>query len=103
MNRLLYGLAALPFLAGVSLAAQPAPLTDTQMDVVTAGFDFAETETQNTGVVRVLVNQTGPGNPQPCANCYINVVNTYFNDSPAPNNTIAMQTLSKFGPEPITP
>jgi hypothetical protein len=97
MNRLLYGLAALPFLAGVSLAAQPAPLTDTQMDVVTAGFDFAETETQNTGVVRVLVNQSAPA--QGCTNCFINVVNTYFNDP----TTIAMQTLSKFGPEPITP
>jgi len=79
------------------LAAQPAPLTDTQMDVVTAGFDFAETETQNTGVVRVLVNQPAPA--QGCTNCFLNVVNTYFNDP----TTIAMQTLSKFGPEPITP
>ena len=36
MNKLLFGLAALPFLAGVASAGQP--LTDTQMDVVTAGF-----------------------------------------------------------------
>ena len=40
MKRFLIGLAALPFLAGVSLAAQPVPLNDTQMDRVTAGFDF---------------------------------------------------------------
>ena len=36
MSKLLFGLAALPFLAGVASAGQP--LTDTQMDVVTAGF-----------------------------------------------------------------
>ena len=42
MKRFLIGLAALPFMAGVSLAAQPVPLNDTQMDRVTAGFDFTE-------------------------------------------------------------
>jgi hypothetical protein len=35
MNKLLFGLAALPFLAGVALAAEP--LSDLQMDRVTAG------------------------------------------------------------------
>jgi len=33
----LFGLAALPFLAGVASAAQP--LSEAQMDRVTAGFD----------------------------------------------------------------
>jgi len=36
MNKVLLGLAALPLLAGAASAAQP--LTDPQMDVVTAGF-----------------------------------------------------------------
>lgn len=36
MKRLLMGLAALPFAAGVAVAAQP--LTNQQMDRVTAGF-----------------------------------------------------------------
>jgi len=38
MKHLLAGLAALPLLAGVALAGQPAPLSDTQMDGVTAGL-----------------------------------------------------------------
>jgi hypothetical protein len=37
MKKLLSGLAALPFLASVAFAAQPMPLTDNQMDKVTAG------------------------------------------------------------------
>jgi len=37
MRKLLIGLAALPFLAGLAMAGQPKPLTDTQMDKVTAG------------------------------------------------------------------
>lgn len=36
MNKVLLGLAALPFLAGAASAGQP--LTDSQMDTVTAGF-----------------------------------------------------------------
>ena len=36
MKKLLFGLAALPFLAGIASAGQP--LTNAQMDVVTAGF-----------------------------------------------------------------
>jgi hypothetical protein len=35
MKKLLFGLAALPFLAGVALAAEP--ISDAQMDQVTAG------------------------------------------------------------------
>jgi len=36
MMRLLFGLAALPFMAGIASAGQP--LTNAQMDAVTAGF-----------------------------------------------------------------
>jgi len=56
MKRFLFGLAALPFLAGVSLAAQPVPLSDTQLDGVTAGFDFTEHAIQNGGTVWVWIN-----------------------------------------------
>ena len=37
MKKLLIGFAALPFLAGAALGGQPAPLSDVQMDQVTAG------------------------------------------------------------------
>jgi hypothetical protein len=37
MKKVLVGLAVLPFLTGVALAAQPIPLSDAQMDKVTAG------------------------------------------------------------------
>ena len=38
MKKLLVGLAALPLLAGVAMAGQPVPLSDAQMDKVTAGL-----------------------------------------------------------------
>jgi hypothetical protein len=41
MNKLLLGLAALPFMAGAASATQP--LSDAQMDTVTAGFGAAST------------------------------------------------------------
>ena len=37
MNKLLLGLAVLPFMAGVTMAGQPTVLGDSQMDKVTAG------------------------------------------------------------------
>jgi hypothetical protein len=40
MNKLLIGLVAVPFLAGVAMAGQPMPLTDAQMDKVTAGIEL---------------------------------------------------------------
>lgn len=48
MKKLLTGLAALPFLAGIALAGQPTQLTSTQMDQVTAGFDIDEINNTNT-------------------------------------------------------
>lgn len=38
MKKLLAGCALLPLLAGMAMAGQPAPLSDTQMDQVTAGL-----------------------------------------------------------------
>ena len=42
MQKLLTGLASLPLLAGVALAAQPVPLNDAQLDSISAG-QVAET------------------------------------------------------------
>lgn len=105
MKRFLFGLAALPFLAGAALAGQPAPLTDTQMDRVTAGFDFRELEIQNTGWVGVGVNAPAPiavgttPSGQPVSAPYIVVTNNWFDPS-KPNGVgaIAQQTASGFGP-----
>ena len=95
MKNLLSGLAALPFLASVALAAKPVPLNELQMDGVTAGavetsggltlslatpapqpsyglllFFFNETDRTNTGTV--IVNES----PVPCAACYLNNTGT---------------------------
>lgn len=59
MNKLLAGIAALPFLAGVAMAGQPAPLSDTQMDQVTAGFDVLYVYGPGTDV-QVYTNVTSP-------------------------------------------
>src|SRR5215469_2553592 len=40
MKKLVLRLAALPFLAGIAMAGQPASLTDAQMDKVTAGLSI---------------------------------------------------------------
>jgi|SRR5271165_1288784 len=57
MNKVLLGLAALPFLAGAASAAQP--LNDTQMDTVTAGFDALSTaEAQALGKIVATTSQT---------------------------------------------
>ncbi len=50
MNRLLAGLAVLPFVASVAVAGQP--LTDGQMDRITAGAGFsAYAQAEATGLV----------------------------------------------------
>jgi hypothetical protein len=53
MKRTLRGMAILPFLAGVALAGQP--LTDKQMDKVTAGHDFQALELTNSTFVSVAI------------------------------------------------
>jgi len=94
MKRLLFGLAALPFLAGVSLAAQPVPLSDTQMDRVTAGFDFESLELHNLGVALVEIN--GPALVT-CrlAGCFLQIDGTQF-----PGGTQSFQLQAQFGPLP---
>jgi hypothetical protein len=91
MKRLFFGLAVLPFLAGVSLAAQPVPLSDTQMDAVTAGFDFLETNIQNLGTVRVAIDL--PAVACPTAGCFLSIVGTPF-----PAGVDSFQLKASFGP-----
>jgi hypothetical protein len=62
MKKLLLGLAILPFAAGVALATQP--LTDNQMDKVTAGHALALVETTDVSVVVVRVG-VPPVTPPP--------------------------------------
>ena len=54
MKKLLIGVAALPFLGTAAFAAQP--LTDKQMDTVTAGFTLILLEATNFASDAVLVN-----------------------------------------------
>lgn len=68
MKRLVIGLAALPFLSGISLAAQP--LSDQQMDTVTAGFQFSVEEQTNFSTVLIDVNQP---DTVTCPVCYLDV------------------------------
>jgi hypothetical protein len=78
MKRLLYGLAALPLLAGVALAQEPAkgpmPLTNQQMDTVTAGWDLLEIDQSNTSLTAVAIYQR-PSNVIACASCYLLINN----------------------------
>jgi hypothetical protein len=55
MKRTLMGMAILPFLAGIALAGQP--LTDKQLDKVTAGHDFQALELTNSTFVSVAIEQ----------------------------------------------
>jgi hypothetical protein len=61
MNKTLLGMAILPFLAGTAFAAQP--LTNKQMDKVTAGHDFTTAEFTNSTYVLIDIEtpvQTPP-------------------------------------------
>jgi hypothetical protein len=102
--KLLYGLAALPLIAGVALAEpvksndskKPMQLTDQQMDKVAAGWDMYHAQFHNTGAVFWSIYETqplapyfGPNNsilpgdpkatPKPipdCAACYLYIANS---------------------------
>lgn len=75
MKRLLYGLAALPLLAGVALAGQPMQLSDKQMDNVTAGFDLNVIERSNTSWTQVSIYSTAPVS---CSLCYLSISSRPF-------------------------
>lgn len=89
MKRLLYGLIALPLFAGSALAQQPVPLTNSQMDQVTAGF--LEIDVSNTSAAAISIFQRpyltdSTPNGFTCPGCYL-VINS-------PTISVAAQ----FGP-----
>jgi hypothetical protein len=96
MKKVLCGLAVLPFLSTVALAqpagpaTQPMQLSENQMDSVTAGFTFMETEISNTSWTEVSVWESG-GNSISCSACFLNV------SSPA------LSIASAFGRSPTAP
>ena len=65
MKKLLGAAAALPFLASVAFAGQP--LTDRQMDTVTAGFILEIRDETNFSATIVTVNTP----PMGCKGCYL--------------------------------
>ena len=85
MKKFLCGLAVLPFLTATALA-QPAQLSETQMDSVTAGFVFLETDVSNTSWTRVSVYEGA--NTIACSSCYLLL------------NNPAISVASNFGPVP---
>jgi hypothetical protein len=101
MTKLLCGLAILPLVAGIAVAAplkpakQPVQLSDKQMDKVTAGWDLQETDYSNTSQVWISIYERrtatvptgsvatyGLGNNINCANtqtaCYLLINNPAF-------------------------
>ena len=88
MKKLLCGLAALPFLAGVALAEQPMQLSDQQMVKVTAGFDLFLTERSNTSWTQVSIYD---GSLTSCSACYLTILSRPFS------------VESAFGPTPNVP
>jgi hypothetical protein len=111
MKKLLLGLAVLPCLAGVSLAGQPQPLTDQQMDKVAAGFDFTEYDSNNAGQTLVLINEPNlfpPSMSNPTGGCPINPATSCFlsiQGTKYPSGVQSFQLYAVFGPGPsvITP
>jgi predicted signal transduction protein with EAL and GGDEF domain len=71
MNKLLYGLAALPFLASAAMAQPPVQLSDSQMDKVTAGWSLTEMDVSNTSVTLVAVYPAAV--PAACATCFLDI------------------------------
>jgi hypothetical protein len=76
MKKLLCGLAALPFLAGVALAGESMQLSDKQMDKVTAGFDLTAIEISNTSWTQF--NTSFAGTLVPCSLCYLTILSSHL-------------------------
>jgi hypothetical protein len=69
MKKLLVGLAAVPFLVGIAMAGQPMPLSDAQMDKVTAGQSLEiETGVTEINFGPTELNVQGPGHVEDTAN-----------------------------------
>jgi len=72
MKKTLMGVAILPFLAGTALAGQP--LTDKQMDKVTAGHDLQLLELTNSTFVSIGIERPTLAPPPPPPPATANVV-----------------------------
>ena len=85
MKKTLYGVIALPLLMGIGMAQQSwaAQLSDAQMDKVTAGFGFRETDNANSSWTQVSLYS---GALTPCTVCFLHISNP------------ALSIESKFGP-----
>jgi len=70
MKALLYGIAALPFIATLAVA-QPLQLSNSQMDKVNAGFSDFETLVWNSGATQVSIYSTPLA---ACSACYLRIV-----------------------------
>lgn len=93
MKKLLYGLAVLPFVAGVALAGQPMQLSDKQMDNVTAGFVISEIDISNTSWVSVSTDEfPNPITGVPLADC----PNGCYLDISSPRGGLSV--AAQFGP-----
>jgi hypothetical protein len=79
MNKLLSGLAVLPFLASMAMAQEPVKLSGQQMDKVTAGWDLVEFDFSNTSQTLIAIYHPGvvPA-PSLCSNCYLNIQSVAF-------------------------
>ena len=71
MKKFLCGLVLLPFLSATALA-QPVQLGETQMDTVSAGWDFWEADCSNTSFTAISVYKTNNDNRfNNCSDCYL--------------------------------
>jgi hypothetical protein len=93
MKKLLNGLAALPFFAGIAAAQQPVQLTSDQMDKVTGGTLIIEMSNTSATAVslfqRAYLTEPTP-NVIVCPGCYL-VINS-------PTFSIAAQFGPSFSP-----
>jgi len=83
-------------LPGLAAAREAVPLTDAQLDKVTAGFDFFEIDVQNTSVTAVLADLPYT---TVCSSCYLQVKGTTWGAGTMMSPAVqSLQVLSQFGP-----
>ncbi len=92
MKAFLFGLALTPFFSAAALA-QPAQLSESQLDRVTAGFRFVEIDNSNTSTAAIAI---GLG-PIVCQTCYLNI------SGPAVSVVANFGTTGVGMPAPVTP
>jgi hypothetical protein len=89
MKKFVSALAVIPLFISAAAVAQPAQLSESQMDSVSAGFRFFEVDVGNTSWTAVSVWQ--PRNVINCPACYLEVSNP------------SLSISSAFGPSALEP